>query len=105
MLEVLATVRPATREGGDPLRTGSDLSVIVIPGTEAALRRVPPVHHRSLAFVVDVTAWGLDGIDAPEALARLAAQGWHASTFTSDPASIAAAWHAAIDEATLTALR
>ena len=105
MLEILATVRPATRAGGDPLRTGSDLSVIVIPGTEAALRRVPPVHHRSLAFVVDVTAWGLNGIDAPDALARLSAQGWHASTVTANPASIAAAWHAAIDEATLTALR
>ena len=79
--------------------------MIVIPGTETTLRRVPPVHHRSLAFVVDVTAWGLDGLDAPDALGRLRAQGWHAASLTAAPGSIPAAWQSAIDDATLTVLR
>ena len=105
VLEALATVTSARATGGEPLRTGSDLSVIVIPGTETALRRVPPVHHRSLAFVVDVTAWGQDGVDAPDALGRLRAQGWHAATITAAPGSIPAAWQSAIDDAALTVMR
>ena len=105
VLEALATVRSVVREGAHPLRTGSDLSVLVLPGTESALRLVPAVHHASLAFVVDVTAWGLSGIDAPEALARVRAQGWHAATVTAASGSLTAAWASAIDDATLTALR
>jgi hypothetical protein len=62
-----------------------------------------PAAGRAIVYIGDGP--GLNGIDAPDALARLSAQGWHASTVTADPASIAAAWHAAIDEATLTALR
>lgn len=116
VLEVLATVRPAAGEGGPPLRTGSDLSVLVISSTPEALRCVPPVHHRSLAFIVDRDAWGLSGVDAREALGRLRAHGWHAAAVgpgtavTSSPGrpapgSIPAAWQAAIDDATLTAAR
>lgn len=105
VLEVLATVASVPGSGGDSLRTGSDLSVIVIPGTESAVRRVPPVHHRSLAFIVDVTAWGLAGIDAPDALMRLRAQGWHAAAITAAEGSIPAAWQSAIDDATVAVLR
>jgi uncharacterized protein (DUF58 family) len=104
VLEALATVRATSREGSDLLRTGSDLSVLILPGTEAALRRVPPVHHRSLGFVVDVTAWGLPGVDARDALARMRAQGWHAASLGRE-AGIPAAWQSAIDDATLTVLR
>lgn len=105
VLEVLATARAAARQTSTPLRTGSDLSVVILPGIEAALRLVPPVHHRSLAFVVDLNAWGLPGVDAREALERLRAQGWHAATLTSAPQSLPAAWQSAIDDATLTAMR
>ncbi len=100
----VATVRATSREGADLLRTGSDLSVLVIPGTEAALRRVPPVHHRSLGFVVDVTAWGSPGVDGRDALARMRAQGWHAASLGRE-ASIPAAWQSAIDDASLTVMR
>ena len=105
VLEVLATVTSAPRQGGTPLRTGSDLSVIVIPGIDPALRLVPPVHHRSLAFVVDLNSWGLSGVDSRDALERLRAQGWHAATITAAPESLPAAWQSAIDDATLTAMR
>ena len=94
-LEALATARPAS--GRVPMRTGSDLSVVILPG--AAIDVVPPVHHRSLAFLIDVNAWGQPGIDAREALDRLRAQGWHAATITSAPDSLPAAWQAAMDEA------
>jgi uncharacterized protein (DUF58 family) len=104
VLEALATVRATSREGSELLRTGSDLSVLILPGTEAALQRVPPVHHRSLGFVVDITAWGLPGVDARGALARMRAQGWHAASLGRE-ADIPAAWQSAIDDATLTVLR
>lgn len=101
VLEALATARPAAARAS--MRTGSDLSVVILPG--AAIDVVPPVHHRSLAFVVDVNAWGQPGMDAREALDRLRAQGWHTATITAAPDSLAAAWQAATDEATVTAIR
>lgn len=101
VLESLATVAPA--EGREPMRTGSDLSVVILPGS--AINVVPPVHHRSLAFVVDVNAWGLTGVDAREARERLRAQGWHAAAITAAEGSLASAWQAAIDEASVTAAR
>ena len=103
VLEALAAVTPAP--GREAMRTGSDLSVVILPGTTAALDVVPPVHHRSLAFVVDLTAWGERGLDARTALERLRAQGWHAAAIASPPDSLSAAWQSAIDDATLTALR
>lgn len=103
VLEALATVTPSTSR--EAMRTGSDLSVVILPGTAAALDVVPPVHHRSLAFVVDVTAWGERGLGAREALERLRAQGWHAAAIASPPDSLVTAWQSAIDDATLTAMR
>ena len=103
VLEALATVTPAA--GREAMRTGSDLSVVILPGTSAALEVVPPVHHRSLAFVVDVTAWGEPGLDARDALGRLRAQGWHAATIASPQGSLAAAWQSTIDDATLAGIR
>jgi uncharacterized protein (DUF58 family) len=103
VLEALATVRPTP--GRAALRTGSDLSVVILPGTAEALGVVPPVHHRSLAFVIDVGAWGLSGIDGREARERLGAQGWHAAAITAAPESLLEAWRAAVDDATLTATR
>lgn len=103
VLEALATVTPAP--GREALRTGSDLSVVILPGTSGALEVVPPVHHRSLAFVVDVTAWGEPGLDARTSLDRLRAQGWHAATIASPPGSLSAAWQSAIDDATVAGIR
>jgi cell division septation protein DedD len=101
VLEALATVTTATSR--EALRTGSDLSVVILPA--AAIGVVPAVHHRSLAFVVDVTAWGERGPDAREALDRLRAQGWHAAAITPAQGSLPAAWQSAIDDATLAATR
>lgn len=103
VLEALATVTPAPRHASAPLRTGSDLSVVILPGS--AIDVVPSVHHRSLAFLIDVTAWGEPGLDAREALDRLRAQGWHAAAIAPVPDSLSRAWQAAIDEATVTAMR
>lgn len=103
VLEALATVKSAP--GREALRTGSDLSVVILPGINSALDCVPVVHHRSLAFVVDVNAWGLDGVDAGQARERLSAQGWHSATITMTPESLAAAWQSTIDDATVTAMR
>jgi uncharacterized protein (DUF58 family) len=105
VLEALATVRPAPQVASETIRTGSDLSVVVLSSTPAALQRIPVVHHRSLAFVIDVTAWGLDGLTAPESLDRMRAHGWHASAVTGAAGSIPAAWQSAIDDASLTAAR
>jgi uncharacterized protein (DUF58 family) len=103
VLEALATVQAA--EGRAAMRTGSDLSVVVLPGTSAALDAVTPVHHRSLAFVTDVTAWGAPGLDAREALDRLRAQGWHAAALSPAAESLSAAWQATIDDATVATRR
>lgn len=105
VLEALATVRPAATPPAVELRTGSDLTVVVLPGTVEALRLLPPVHHRSLAFVVDVRAWGLTGVDSRPALDRLRADGWHAASVTPDPGSVASAWHAAISDVALAGTR
>jgi len=101
VLEALATVTSTT--GRQALRTGSDLSVVILQ--PAAIGVVPAVHHRSLAFVVDVAAWGESGSDAREAIDRLRAQGWHAAALTPAPDSLASAWQSAIDEATVAAMR
>lgn len=104
VLEALATVRPTPDR--EALRTGSDLSVVILPGVGAALEAVPAVHHRSLAFVVDVDAWGLPGVGAREARERLTAQGWHTATIIGTPESMAAAWQAAVESGVaLTAAR
>jgi len=105
VLDALAMVQPVAGDDGPALRTGSDLSVLVIQSTRDAVRRVPLVHHRCLAFIVDVMAWGAPGLDAREALARTRAHGWHAATIGPSPESIASAWQAATDDAIMTGAR
>jgi uncharacterized protein (DUF58 family) len=102
VLETLATVAPVQAPAVE-LRTGSDLTVVILPAREHLLRRLPPVHHRSLAFLVDVHAWGLPGADSREALDRLRADGWHAAAIT--PGGITAAWEAAINDVALARVR
>ena len=105
VLEALATVQPATSGAIPDLRTGSDLTVVIVPSARATLARVPPVHHRSLAFVVDLDSWGLPGTAVGPALDRLRADGWHAAAVTSAPGSVAAAWQSAIGDVALAGAR
>lgn len=105
VLESLAMVSPSTGSAMADLRTGSDLTVVVTSSRLSSLRVLPPVHHRSLAFVVDVHAWGLSGVDSREALNRLRADGWHAAAVTGAQGSIAAAWQAAIGDVVLAGAR
>lgn len=102
VLEALATVEPVEAPAVD-LRTGSDLTVVVLPTAQKLLRRLPPVHHRCLAFVVDLHAWGIPGVDSREALDRLRADGWHAAAVTAG--GIPAAWDAAMDDVALARVR
>lgn len=105
MLEALADVRPVASAPSTPLRTGTDLTIAIIPAREDRVRLLPPVHHRSLAFIVDLDAWGLSGMDAGTALGRLRADGWHASAFGPGGPSMGLAWRQAIDDATLAVRR
>jgi uncharacterized protein (DUF58 family) len=103
VLEALAMVRPAEAPTTADLRTAGDLTVVVVPSSTSALRRLPPVHHRSLAFIVDIDAWGLPGAGAREALDRVRADGWHAAAVT--PGGIPRAWQEAINDAVLAGAR
>jgi uncharacterized protein (DUF58 family) len=105
VLEELALVQPGPVRTTGELRTGSDLTVVVVPSIRDALRALPPVHHRSLAFVVDTDAWGLPGVDGRDALDRLRADGWHAATVGPREDGIRAAWQDAVSDATLAVVR
>lgn len=104
VLEELALVQPV-RSPWTALRTGSDLTVAIVPSTTSALRCLTPVHHRSLAFVVDLDAWGLRSVTARDALGRLRADGWHAATIAPVDGSIPEAWQSAIADASLAVAR
>lgn len=101
ILEVLAATEPLAADSPSTLRTGSDLTIAIVPSTAGRLRLIPPVHHRSLAFVVDLAAWGLPGIDGREATDRLRADGWHPAAVGPAEGSVAAAWHRAVSDAAL----
>ena len=101
ILEVLAATEPRASDSPGTLRTGSDLSIAIVPSAAARLRLIPPVHHRSLAFVVDLAAWGLPGVDGREATDRLRADGWHPAAMGPADGSAAAAWRQAVSDAAL----
>lgn len=105
VLEALADVRSAGSDPTTPLRTGTDLTIAIIPARADRVRLLPPVHHRSLAFVVDLDAWALGGMDAGTALDRLRADGWHAAAIGPGGTAMAAAWRQATDDAALAVRR